>query len=72
MLATFVPLIITFCGAVASATLGVRAREEMIKVAAICTTLLFVFLSLVFSPLLLKVLVILVPSLFLSLNGSEG
>lgn len=72
MLATLGPLVLTFFGAVASATLGARAKEEMIRVAAIGTALLFAFLSLIFAPLVLKALVILVPSLAVAVNGSEG
>ena len=72
MLATLGPLVLTFCGAIASATLGARAKEEMIRVAAIGTALLFSFLSLIFAPLILKALVVLVPSIAVLANGGDS
>jgi len=72
MLATLGPLVLTFFGAVASATVGSRAEEEMVRVAAIGVALLFAFLSLIFAPLVIKALVILLPSLALAFNGGES
>lgn len=73
MLASLVPLVFAGFGAVASAALGARTQEEIVKVAAVGTALLCTLLCLVFAPLVLKAVLVLIPSsLALLSSGGDG
>lgn len=54
----FVPLLATLSIASVAYFLGITAREEIVRVAAACTASICLFLSLVFAPVLVKMIVV--------------
>ena len=54
----FVPLLTTLSIASVAYCLGVTTREEIVRVAAACTASICLFLSLVFAPVFVKLIVV--------------
>jgi hypothetical protein len=59
-----VPLLTTLATASGAICLSVNATEEVVKVAAVVTTVISLFFSLVFAPIVVKLLILLALTLF--------
>ena len=57
-----VPLLTTLVIASGAICLSVNTTEEVVKVAAIVTAVISLFLSLVFAPIIVKLLILLAPT----------